>query len=719
MFKFRLISLFLIILTMFVYNCGDYVDFIEIRKQPVIQLPLDNEKICKDEITFTWKDAGAGVDDYLLEINGSVYGITKETSYKINTAELKSKSDTNEYKWKIIARNEFQLMPSDDIYIFYLVGADDPFISIDNPCQVNSELIINFSDTSYISELMFNNKKASIDKNKGIIKLDSLLTGIYSWSYKIKVDECSAVYKHNVDISVDDTFKEITGACEGNGNIKIEFTDANNVKDLKFDGNNVTISNNQALFNISGYNQGTYDWTYTIQNGLCTKSFTHSTNIEKTPILNNLTSPVDGNAPYTNNLSWNYVSEPPDNYEVELIKGTCSSLNQDIVWSTTTTQTTISTGELNPIEDTVYSWRIRAKKGNCYSNWICGDPFNVLVPPKCYDECPTSIGPLTWTQLPSTGTYGVSLYEHAGAFDYKNNYGIVLYIDDTYLVNIGNTGANVVISDITTSTFNAGFPYLSIQHVEHNMIYDPERERMVVFSPGKWENDDQDTYILPFTGSSIGKWELLSVTGTKPTERAESAMVYDCKRECMWVFGGEPGPPFLPLNDLWYLDFSTTTASWNEVTPISSLPTGRGAHDMAYLSNLDMLVVIGGRTDNSDTTWAAADYLWKYDIQNKQWIQITPSGSGPSHIHEHSVTAIDGCRVLVASGYTGDNTTNPYSFIRILNVATNTWENVTINGTAPTTHSRTGTYSFDPDEKVLYYFGGEINSSNVWKLSGF
>ena len=294
----------------------------------------------------------------------------------------------------------------------------------------------------------------------------------------------------------------------------------------------------------------------------------------------------------------------------------------------------------------------------------------------------------------------------------------MLYATSTYLISLNNSSPTS-ISNISASTANAGFPYATIQHVEHSMIYDPVRERMVIFSPGKWENNDTGTFVLSTKNRIISKWEELSVTGTLPSERAESATCYDCNKDRMWLFGGEPGPPSIGLNDLWYLDFSTGGAAWNQVSPLGDIPRERGAHDMAYLAYTDELLVIGGRVNNNSVTWAEADYMLKYNISTNTWTKLSPSGSGPSYIHEHSVTAIDGCRVIVGSGYTGNDTANPYSFIKIYNITTNQWENVTISGSVPPTSARTGVYSFDPDEKAMYYFGGENSGNGVWKLTGF
>ena len=343
------ILILLVVLIIFVSFCGDHETFIEIKDIPKLDIPPDNDLICKDEIEFSWTSAGKGVDSYIILANSNIIGETKELSFKIKTSELLEITKNNEIEWKAVAKNEFQYMPS-EYYKFTIVNADDPFLSVSDPCSSSDYIEINLYDTRFVMNIKFNNKDAEIIDNRARIAVDKLNPGTYLWTYNIKVDMCESSYSHSITIGVEDPYIGVVSACEGADSVSISFNDASNVKNIKFDNKNASLSNNQAIFSMNNYPSGTYHWTYELVQGFCSDSFSHSVTISPKPVINNTYSPSGGEAPYIPYNIMDQSTPPPDLYEIELLEGVCSSLNHSVIWSNTTANTTAITPSLNPVQ---------------------------------------------------------------------------------------------------------------------------------------------------------------------------------------------------------------------------------------------------------------------------------------------------------------------------------------------------------------------------------
>jgi hypothetical protein len=112
-----------------------------------------------------------------------------------------------------------------------------------------------------------------------------------------------------------------------------------------------------------------------------------------------------------------------------------------------------------------------------------------------------------------------------------------------------------------------------------------------------------------------------------------------------WVFGGAGG--FLQsLQDLWQLDFATDT--WSMLPVGADVPPARGSSALAYHDNA--IYLVGGH----DVSMAQHD-AWRYDLTQKQWSRLSPSGAPAAWAHYGY--AVDGaCGALVLVG--GDDLDN-------------------------------------------------------------
>jgi len=180
----------------------------------------------------------------------------------------------------------------------------------------------------------------------------------------------------------------------------------------------------------------------------------------------------------------------------------------------------------------------------------------------------------------------------------------------------------------------------------HSAIYDSARDRMVVFGGWTGAGDSNDVWALSLAGTPA--WTELMPYGTPPSERSDHSAIYDPVRDRMVVFGGHSGSI---LNDVWALSLAGTPA-WTQLTPSGTPPSGRAGHSAIYDPLRDRMVVFGGYSGSTlNDVWALSL------AGTPAWTQLTPSGTPPSARYLHSTIydpVRD--RMMVFGGYSGSLT---------------------------------------------------------------
>ena len=123
---------------------------------------------------------------------------------------------------------------------------------------------------------------------------------------------------------------------------------------------------------------------------------------------------------------------------------------------------------------------------------------------------------------------------------------------------------------------------------QHTAFYDPVRDRMVVFGGygGSYRND---VWALSLAGSPA--WSALAPAGSPPSARYLHTAIYDPVRDRMVVFGGNDGSG--RRNDVWALSLAGSPA-WSSLAPAGTPPSARVAHTAIYDPVRDRMVVFGG-----------------------------------------------------------------------------------------------------------------------------
>ena len=159
--------------------------------------------------------------------------------------------------------------------------------------------------------------------------------------------------------------------------------------------------------------------------------------------------------------------------------------------------------------------------------------------------------------------------------------------------------------------------------VTPSAIYDPGRDRVVMFGGGGYEYENE-TWVLP---SGASEWVLLGTQGDAPAPRRLQTSIYDAQHDRMIVFGGYDGTFF---DDVWSLSFQTDPATWSQLAPSGGPPAARAGHVAVYDANDHRMVVFGGYDGVSAPNLRRND-VWSLSLDgNPAWSDITPAVDGPS-----------------------------------------------------------------------------------------
>ncbi|MFN7972296.1 MAG: kelch repeat-containing protein [Acidobacteriota bacterium] len=192
----------------------------------------------------------------------------------------------------------------------------------------------------------------------------------------------------------------------------------------------------------------------------------------------------------------------------------------------------------------------------------------------------------SWTQVVANAP-APARYSHGVAFDSARN-RLVIYG--------GYTGAApFYLNDVweyTPGFWTAASP-IATPRASFGMAFDSARARTVIFA-GYDGAQKNDTY--EYDGNVY--------TGQPDSQHVELVMVFDSQRNVMVVFGGNPGPN----NDTWEYD----GGPWVYKNPATK-PPARYWHAMAYDSARGRVVMFGGRTvasNYNNDTWEYDGVDW-------------------------------------------------------------------------------------------------------------
>ena len=201
----------------------------------------------------------------------------------------------------------------------------------------------------------------------------------------------------------------------------------------------------------------------------------------------------------------------------------------------------------------------------------------------------------------------------------------------------------------------------------HAAIYDPVRDRMVTFAGDGAAACLSDLWVLNMRAGEV--WdELLPVGGGLPSERSEHTAVYDPLRDRMVVFAGSCDRGGGPRLNNTYAIVPERGPRWQPLLPTGEYPPPRVRHSAIAQPDRDRMVVYGGLTsfgylsDVYALTWSdaptpVAAALWRVEVEPDRVSLVWFSGdrSRPTATVERRVQASEwtpvGSVTAAVSGY--------------------------------------------------------------------
>jgi len=314
----------------------------------------------------------------------------------------------------------------------------------------------------------------------------------------------------------------------------------------------------------------------------------------------------------------------------------------------------------------------------------------------------------TWTPLPS----GFDRYYHRAIYDSLRTRMIVfggvdsLYRNDVHELTLGGAPAWNLIAPSGTPP--------DVRNT-HSLIYDPLRDRMLLFAGAKMFGLTvvlfNDVWALSLGPSPA--WTQLAPAGTKPAARHGHTLIYDPVRDRLIVFGGRDVVGF--RNDVWELSLSGTP-TWTQLTPSGTPPTARGDATAIYDPLRDRMILFGGFDGKPNYVGD----VWELTFSPLAWNPIS-AGAGPTARERHvAIYDPGGDRMVVFGGQDAVNHwTNDVWGLSL--AGTPLWSNLTpAGGSAPPARwGHSGVY--DSVNQDLVIFGGSAATGffydDAWALS--
>jgi hypothetical protein len=310
-----------------------------------------------------------------------------------------------------------------------------------------------------------------------------------------------------------------------------------------------------------------------------------------------------------------------------------------------------------------------------------------------------------WTQLTPAGTLVSTRSSHGAIYDPVRDRMVVFggiaetfhVLDDAWMLSLAGTPVWTLLTPVTGRSLGS-------------VIYDPVRDRMVVF--GGNNNVSYMNEVWELSLADTPAWTQLAPTGTLPTGRSSCYAIYDPVRDRMVFFAGNG--PSIDLTEVWALSLAGTPA-WTKLTPTGTPPTQRFFFSTIYDPVRDRMLVFGGSTPS-----VYLNDVWALSLADSPaWTQLAPTGPPPSGRYEHT-TIYDPVRdrMVLFGGYaTGLGTFNDVWALSL--AGTPAWTQLAPTGTLPGVRRLHGAI-YDPLRDRMVVFGGYISGSclkDTWALS--
>ncbi len=237
--------------------------------------------------------------------------------------------------------------------------------------------------------------------------------------------------------------------------------------------------------------------------------------------------------------------------------------------------------------------------------------------------------------------------------------------------------------------------------------HDSKRNAMLVF--GGVDRDSPDAApALRRLDLDTRRWSLVSVGGASPDAVAAPTLVYDPKRDALYLHGGWPRGGEQPAGTLWRLHLSQEKPAWERMADAHDGPRARNGAVMVLDPQRDRLILHGGDGGpHPQYGYTPLADLWGYDLEAGKWQQLQPGGSVPRPRWNHC-GALDARNerfyIFGGAGYVENEIVRDTEVFE-LDLRTLKWKRHAGSGSRPGPVEG-ATLTYDDEQHVLVLVGG-------------
>jgi len=242
-------------------------------------------------------------------------------------------------------------------------------------------------------------------------------------------------------------------------------------------------------------------------------------------------------------------------------------------------------------------------------------------------------GDPVWTQLSPIGGPPAGRSVHSAIYDPVRDRMIIFggsddspdhYAGDVWALSLAGTPQWVPMTPGGGTIHDRG---------AHSAIYDPVRDRMLVYGGFDGVNVYDDLWSLTLAGTI--EWQLLATVGGPGTLDSHRA-TYEPANDAMILFGGSPTIGIV-TNDVWSLHLAAApTPTWTKLSPLGTPPPA-GAYAMAFDAVRQRALVFA----------PAADSVWALDLSGEAWTLAAPTGITPGARFTTAIYDDAGARMVI------------------------------------------------------------------------
>jgi N-acetylneuraminic acid mutarotase len=177
--------------------------------------------------------------------------------------------------------------------------------------------------------------------------------------------------------------------------------------------------------------------------------------------------------------------------------------------------------------------------------------------------------------------------------------------------------------------------------------------------------------------ATCDRWEKIETT-VQPSARSRAAYAVDSLRRRILLFGGRfraaSTGSYTLYKDVWAFDMQAQT--WSQVMTMGMGPSERANSAVVYDPMADELVVYGGNTSTSGLMFAPMGDVWALNLRTNTWRAVMTTGTAPTTRLFHSAAMV-GRAMFVFGGGGANAFMGPfYKDLWKLDLTTNAWTRV-------------------------------------------